>query len=131
MTAPDNEMGMHEASRREKLQKIEALGIDPYGSRFDDHASIGEIRARDGEIVSEKDETGRETLHGPTVRAAGRVMLQRKKGKLIFVDIEDWIMQTPNLAAKRAIMMGAAIGGIATALRVILGLERDFLGGDD
>jgi lysyl-tRNA synthetase class 2 len=28
--------------------------------------------------------------HGPKVRAAGRILLQRKKGKLIFVDIQDW-----------------------------------------
>jgi len=48
-----------------------------------------------------------------------------------FVDIESWIMNTPNLAAKRAIMIGAAIGAITTAMRVILGLERDFLGGDE
>ena len=49
----------------------------------------------------------------------------------IFVDIEEWIMNIPNLAAKRAILIGAAIGAIATALRVILGLERDFLGGGE
>jgi hypothetical protein len=47
------------------------------------------------------------------------------------VSVQEWIMDVPNLAAKRAILLGTAIGGIATALRVILGLERDFLGGGD
>ncbi len=44
-------------------------------------------------------------------------------------DIQDWIMNVPNLAGKRAILIGAAVGAIATSLRVILGLERDVLGG--
>ena len=29
-------------------------------------------------------------LSGPEVRAAGRIMLHRDKGKLQFIDIEDW-----------------------------------------
>ncbi len=85
---------MHEASRREKLRKIQELGHDPWGSRFDGQMSIGEIRAREGEIVVEPIPAGSDqrepTQHGPHVRAAGRIVLQRKKGKLIFADIRDW-----------------------------------------
>ncbi len=47
-----------------------------------------------------------------------------------FPEISDWIMNIPNNAGYRAIMMGAALGGIATGLRIILGLERSHLGGD-
>ncbi len=86
--------GMHEASRRAKLRKLQELGIDPWGSRFDDHARIADIRAREGEITVEpipEGSTQREpTQSGPKVRAAGRIVLQRKKGKLIFLDIRDW-----------------------------------------
>ena len=84
--------GIHEAARREKLRKLQSLGVDPWGGRFDDHQSIASIRAREGEIVaSPAAEEGRHPeLHGPKVRAAGRVVLQRKAGKLIFLDIRDW-----------------------------------------
>jgi hypothetical protein len=44
--------------------------------------------------------------------------------------VADWIMNIPNNAAKRAILIGAALGAIATGLKVILGLERNYLGGD-
>ena len=88
------DMGMHEESRREKLEKIRALGVDPWGGRFDDHHAIAAIRAREDEIVVEAPaegvENAREEQQGPKVRAAGRIVLQRKKGKLIFADIQDW-----------------------------------------
>ena len=48
----------------------------------------------------------------------------------ILPEISDWILDIPNNAGRRAIMMGAAIGAIATGLRVILGLERSHLGSD-
>jgi lysyl-tRNA synthetase, class II len=83
---------MLEAARREKLKKIQALGVDPWGGRFDGHMPIGTIRAREGEIVvrpaAEADKPPE--MHGPKVRAAGRLVLQRRAGKLIFADIRDW-----------------------------------------
>ena len=97
MTDSPDSPGIHEASRREKLRKIQELGLDPWGSRFDGHLPIGDIRAREGEITVEPAPPDPQkrgpAQHGPKVRAAGRIVLQRKKGKLIFLDIRDWTGQ--------------------------------------
>jgi lysyl-tRNA synthetase, class II len=102
-----------EQSRREKLERITQLGVDPWGSRFDDHAAIADIRARASEITF-KTQDGRQVtlpdltaaaadfdfrkwlseqgpgeMTGPQVRAAGRIVLHRDKGKLQFIDIRD------------------------------------------
>jgi lysyl-tRNA synthetase class 2 len=90
-----------EAARREKLRKIEELGLDPWGHRFDNHSPIGKIREMENQIITEKEPEVQQSetsgsrppqVHqtGPKVRAAGRIILQRKKGKLIFLDIWDW-----------------------------------------
>ena len=41
--------------------------------------------------------------------------------------LADWIMEVPQMAAKRGIVIGVALGTIAMSLRVILGLERTYL----
>ncbi len=45
--------------------------------------------------------------------------------------VQEWVMNTPQNAAKRAILIGAALGVMATGLRVILGIERTYLSGED
>jgi len=43
--------------------------------------------------------------------------------------VSNWLMGVVNMAGYRGIQLGAAIGGFATALRIMLGLERAHIGG--
>ena len=70
-----------EAARLTKLEKIEELGLDPWGQRFDGHIAIDDARGKCPEEPGEE---------GETVRIAGRLMTRRKAGKLRFFDIKDW-----------------------------------------
>ncbi len=41
-----------------------------------------------------------------------------------------WLMSSPNLAGQRAIIIGIGLGVVSISLRLILGLERTYLGDD-
>jgi len=67
-----------ERQRQEKLAKLEALGLDPYGFRYDDVEAAESIKAR---YVDEQE--------GQQARCAGRIVLLRDIGKLIFITLRD------------------------------------------
>ena len=68
-----------EQQRREKLAKVRQMGIDPYGSRYDGAEATRNIRGRFKE--------GDQTQHA---KCAGRIVLLRDIGKLIFLTLRDW-----------------------------------------
>jgi len=77
-----------EAVRLEKLGKIEALGHDPWGQRFDAHQAIADVRGLAATLPQPGGAGGE--APGPQVRVAGRIMLRRKQGKVFFLELRDW-----------------------------------------
>ena len=71
----------YETERRQKLQKLRDLGVDPYGSRTEGVTSLNSIK------TSYTPEMGHDG--GPVVKGAGRVMLKRDMGKLSFLTLRD------------------------------------------
>jgi hypothetical protein len=44
-----------------------------------------------------------------------------------FPVLAEWIMDIPNAAATRGILIGVALGALAMSLRILLGIERTYL----
>lgn len=112
-------MSEHHDSRLAKLAKIEALGVDPWGHHFPNRNWNSDARALSTEIKFRladgrqldlpefpeanttnadaaidyrawKQQAGEGEEVGPTVRVAGRIILQRGQGKLKFITLRDW-----------------------------------------
>ncbi|MBM3666289.1 MAG: lysine--tRNA ligase [Actinobacteria bacterium] len=74
------------SERAHRLQKLAGLreeGIEPYPPRFDRDHTAAQIREKFGDLPA-----GKGT--GETVRVAGRLMLIRRHGGLIFAELHDW-----------------------------------------
>ena len=85
LTAEEQSSGGLEAERQRRIAAIESMresGVNPYPYRFDRTHQLGEIRASHGSL-----EPGTETTDEVTV--AGRIMLKRDQGKLIFCTLRD------------------------------------------
>ena len=70
------------ANRLGKLADLRAAGTEPYPYRFDRTTTLGELREGFGDLAP-----GTETEH--RVAVAGRVMLLRDSGKLVFATMRD------------------------------------------
>ncbi|MEO5975069.1 MAG: lysine--tRNA ligase [Ilumatobacteraceae bacterium] len=75
-------MAAERARRIEQLDNLRSAGINPYPYRFDRTDSLSAIRLRHAQL-----EVGTET--SDQVAVAGRIMLKRDQGKLIFCTLQD------------------------------------------
>ena len=81
----DETLDQLEAARLDKLRRIEGMGLDPWGRRFDDHQAVAHVR----EIFLPEVREGEEPVR-PQVRIAGRIVLKRGQGKVAFLQVRDW-----------------------------------------
>jgi lysyl-tRNA synthetase class 2 len=104
-----------EASRTDKLRRLEELGIDPWGGRFDGHQPIGAIR----KLPADADPR-------PRVKAAGRIIRRRGQGKVHFVDLWDWTGQVQVMIGQKQV--GEQGWAIAHELDLgdLLGVDGEF-----
>ena len=73
-----------ELARREKMNRIKDMNLDPFGHRFDRTNNSAEIKEKYGSI--EHDKLENMDIH---VSVAGRIMFMRKMGKASFFTIKD------------------------------------------
>ncbi len=73
-----------EQVRRQKLEELKALGIDPFGQRYDVEDYTKDLREAYGSCTKEELEEKK-----VMVKMAGRIMRRRRKGKVAFMDIND------------------------------------------
>ena len=102
-TSPESTEHLHhlEQQRRANRDAIAALGVDPYGGRTGDLVSLAEARRRHSDktdeaynaAVERSKETGEALGEKDDPRAvakvAGRVVLKRDGGKLIWMQLRD------------------------------------------
>lgn len=102
---PTEDIHHLERQRRENRGKVSALGLNPYGLRFDGALPLAEAAARYDEQAdaahqasvaarkaAEKNGDGGvpEVVDDrPRVRVAGRVVLHRDNGKLVWINLRD------------------------------------------
>jgi hypothetical protein len=43
-------------------------------------------------------------------------------------EVSSWILNVPSMAARRGIILGISLGAIATSIKIILGIERSYMG---
>jgi lysyl-tRNA synthetase class 2 len=96
--------------REERLKKVEAiraLGVDPFGKRFDGAAPAGQVTARYAELENQP------------VTVAGRITALRSMGKAAFLDLRDWTgkvqvhAKKDKLAAAWPVFENVHIGDLA------------------
>jgi lysyl-tRNA synthetase class 2 len=112
-TAVSEPLDDFQASRTEKLRAIEALGVDPWGARFDNHQPIEEVLKLPADLPEDQRHT---------VRIAGRIVSRREGGKVHFLDVKDWsgrptlreikgeregeVEKVPDLSSRIQVMVG-------------------------
>jgi len=85
--------------RRRKLAKVRELGRDPYGGRFDNVAQLASIR----HLAAGLGLAEGESRESERARVAGRIVLRRVMGNLVFLTLRDGSGDLQVGLSKRAV----------------------------
>ena len=78
------------ADRRRKLERLrDELGVEPYGQRVDGLVELSEARSRYDADADAAAKENADDDQRPCVKVAGRVVLRRAMGNLIFMTLRD------------------------------------------
>lgn len=98
-TAAEESPHRLEAQRRANRDAVRALGLDPYGQRTVGLVTVAEARSRYDEKADAAHQAASAAAKGnpgavvadgrPVVKVAGRVMLKRDGGKLMWLQVRD------------------------------------------
>jgi lysyl-tRNA synthetase class 2 len=102
-----------EASRLDKLRRIEALGLDPWGQRFDGIQPIESLRNLTLNEASP-----------PRVCTAGRIVLRRIGGKLHWLEIRDWSGHVTQRELKGRGHQGESVEAWSSYIQVMIGKDQ-------
>jgi lysyl-tRNA synthetase class 2 len=92
------------ADRRKKLARLrDEFNVDPYGCRTDGLTPIAEARERYDTDADQKAKNNPEDDQRPGAKVAGRVMLHRVMGNLIFITVRDGSGDIQLAVSKKAI----------------------------
>jgi lysyl-tRNA synthetase class 2 len=100
---PDRRLSEQQRVRHDKLDRLREAGIEPYPLGFDRTASVAEVRERFPALAPD-------TRTGETVAIAGRVILAREHGRLIFVRLRDETGDLQLMLAADAVGPQALLG---------------------
>jgi len=96
-----------EQDRRVKLDRLrDEFGVDPYGGAESGLISLSEARSRydaDADTASKADKAGEQPDPRPWVKVAGRIVLHRDIGKLVFATLRDATGDLQIAVSKKAV----------------------------
>ncbi len=92
-----------EAQRRAKRDEARVIGLSPYGGRTDDLLSLAGAHAKYDEAADNafKEHKDPSCDERPRLRIAGRVVLHRDNGKLIWLNLRDASRESFQIAVSK------------------------------
>ena len=90
--------------RRTKLDRLrDEFALDPFGSRIDGLVTLQEARRRFDPEADQAAKANPDSDNRPVVRVAGRIVLHRDIGKLVFMTLRDATGDLQIAASKKAL----------------------------